>query len=122
MIIIRASVGNGGHNDPGDVCVVQRLLNEGVEAQGVALKIDGIAGPKTIAAILAFQKDVNDVVDGRIDHAGPTIKHLLMRHLQAVARGIDRGAIELARQSAKPEQSASLHSLMSEYLRMLREH
>src|SRR5688572_5666788 len=49
---IAGSVGAGGKNHSDDVQAVQTALNR----RGAALEVDGQCGPKTIAAIRAFQK------------------------------------------------------------------
>src|SRR6266567_1242785 len=50
---ISATVGRGGKNKPEDVQAVQAQLNR---RAGAGLVVDGKCGPKTIAAISAFQK------------------------------------------------------------------
>jgi peptidoglycan hydrolase-like protein with peptidoglycan-binding domain len=50
---LSASVGRGGKNKPEDVQAVQAALNK---RAGAGLEVDGKVGPKTIAAIVAFQK------------------------------------------------------------------
>jgi hypothetical protein len=70
---IKASVGNGGINSPGDVGVVQALLNA---VQKANLKIDNCCGPKTIAAITVFQRSFLSHPDGRVDPRGATWKRL----------------------------------------------
>ena len=71
---ISASVGQGGKNVKADVITVQTLLNK----KGAKLTVDGSCGPKTIAAITAFQKQVVKLAkpDGRIDVGGATWKAL----------------------------------------------
>lgn len=66
------SVGRGGRNEPADVVTVQRLLNR----NGAALAEDGACGPKTIAAIEAFQKRAFGKGDGRVDPDGRTLAAL----------------------------------------------
>jgi peptidoglycan hydrolase-like protein with peptidoglycan-binding domain len=76
---IMNSVGRGGTNDPQDVGIVQKLLNYVGQWQGIPeepLKVDGIVGPKTLAAILAFQKRFCKVADGRVDANKQTIRTL----------------------------------------------
>ena len=77
------SVGKDGVNRVDDVATVQVLLNR-VRAQwrvppADQLDVDGIVGPKTIAAITGFQthfvKDIK-TVDRRVDPHGPTLKKL----------------------------------------------
>jgi peptidoglycan hydrolase-like protein with peptidoglycan-binding domain len=77
---IRYSVGKGGQNAlPHDVMTVQYLLNcvpAGFGGPHVELAVDGMCGPKTIAAIEAFQRKVNGWSDGRVDANGGTLKRL----------------------------------------------
>jgi peptidoglycan hydrolase-like protein with peptidoglycan-binding domain len=75
MVIIRASVGRGGSNRFEDVRLVQELLNKHVHPPMQPLTVDGIVGPKTIAAIEAFQKRVLSMSppDGRVDPDGRTL-------------------------------------------------
>ena len=72
---IGASVGKGGTNELADVLVVQHLLNAWLAATGQrALPTDGDSGPRTIAAIEAYQARVLGAAkpDGRIDPGGRT--------------------------------------------------
>jgi peptidoglycan hydrolase-like protein with peptidoglycan-binding domain len=78
---IQASVGNDGANGRTDVESIQLLLNAVPAAAGGAdpdLKVDGICGPKTKAAILHFQlrQFGNRLADGKVDPAGPTMSKL----------------------------------------------
>ena len=77
-IIIHASVGRGGVNRFVDVRVVQELLNKHRRPPMQPLTLDGIVGPKTIAAIEAFQRRVLSTIqpDGRVDPDGPTLRAL----------------------------------------------
>jgi peptidoglycan hydrolase-like protein with peptidoglycan-binding domain len=71
---IRSSVGEGGWNDRQDVGVVQYLLNVVRKRSGATpLAVDGIVGPKTLAAIREFQQSNSLVVDGRVDPGHATI-------------------------------------------------
>ncbi len=71
---IARSVGRGGSNSQDDVKTVQILLNLSANA---ALAEDGTIGPKTIAAIEAFQSKIGFTKpDGRVDPAGKTLKQL----------------------------------------------
>lgn len=76
--MISGSVGQGGINRPDDVMAVQRLLSDLQIAAGhVPLDVDGLVGPKTIAAISDFQQQNPGLpVDGRIDPTGPTFTRL----------------------------------------------
>jgi peptidoglycan hydrolase-like protein with peptidoglycan-binding domain len=71
---ISASVGKNAVNKSEDVSVIQNLLNK----KGATLKVDGDCGPKTIAAIEKFQKDVLkfSVPDGKVDVGGKTWQKL----------------------------------------------
>ena len=77
---IRYSVGRGGRNtSPQDVFTVQYLLNCVPCNQGgpmPELAVDGIAGPKTVAAIMRFQRGCLAFPDGRVDPGGPTLARL----------------------------------------------
>jgi len=74
---IRFSVGEGGRNDRQDVGTVQFLLNVVRKRAGaVPLAVDGIVGPKTLAAISEFQQSNSLVVDGRVDPGNATIRML----------------------------------------------
>jgi len=74
---IRSSVGEGGRNVRQDVGVVQYLLNVVRRRSGAEpLAIDGIVGPKTLAAIREFQQSNSLVVDGRVDPGQATIRLL----------------------------------------------
>jgi peptidoglycan hydrolase-like protein with peptidoglycan-binding domain len=77
---IGSSVGENGRNIADDVRTVQNLLN-GVPlgsggAAGKPLKVDGVAGPLTKAAIKQFQIRQLLRADGRVDPEGPTLKKL----------------------------------------------
>lgn len=78
MGTIHDSVGRGGVNRPEDVRTVQELLNKHIQPPMQALNVDGIAGPKTIAAIEEFQQRVVQMMhpDGRVDPGGRTITAL----------------------------------------------
>jgi peptidoglycan L-alanyl-D-glutamate endopeptidase CwlK len=71
---INFTVGEGGANDKQDVGVVQYMLNVVRRRTGEEqLAVDGVAGPKTLAAIKSFQSKFCKVVDGRIDPGAETI-------------------------------------------------
>ncbi len=80
---IRSSVGRAGRNLPADdVATVQYLLNCVPAAHGGPqreLAIDGMAGPKTVAAIEAFQRRQFGSADGRVDPGGRTLRALQAR-------------------------------------------
>lgn len=79
---IMAPVGRmGGVNFPQDVTTVQELLNNvSARAGGPSptLVVDGLCGPKTIAAIQRFQLHHFgwSLADGRVDPNGPTLRKL----------------------------------------------
>lgn len=75
---ISKSVGKGGKNASEDVKMIQELLNGFAQMGGYAkLKVDGVSGKKTIAAINAFQiKVMGGKADGRVDPGKNTIKAL----------------------------------------------
>jgi peptidoglycan hydrolase-like protein with peptidoglycan-binding domain len=71
---ISASVGRGGKNHPDDVKAVQAALNVRAKA---GLKVDGVCGPKTTAAILGFQKTLAPLkADGLIEPGKRTAQAL----------------------------------------------
>jgi hypothetical protein len=71
---LSGSVGQGGKNDRDDVELVQQLLADNGIDPGA---IDGISGPKTIAAIRKFQSGFLRSPDGRVDPDGRTFRELL---------------------------------------------
>jgi hypothetical protein len=76
--VIKASVGKGGVNRSDDTKAVQRLLSDvQIAAGAMPLTVDGLVGPRTIGAILAFQQQHPALPrDGRIDPQGPTLVRL----------------------------------------------
>ena len=73
---IAKSVGDGGRNNKSDTRIVQKLLNNFINALGLpALLVDGDCGAITIAAIRKFQKQIVGLSnpDGRVDPGGRTI-------------------------------------------------
>jgi hypothetical protein len=80
--MIGSSVGRmGGKNLPMDVITVQQLLDQVPAHQGgpvPLLDVDGLCGPKTIAAIQKFQLHHFgwSIADGRVDPGGPTLAKL----------------------------------------------
>jgi peptidoglycan hydrolase-like protein with peptidoglycan-binding domain len=74
---IKFSVGEDAANNPQDVGIVQHLLNVLRKGDGdELLAVDGIVGPKTLAAIREFQQKNCTVVDGRVDPGHETIRLL----------------------------------------------
>lgn len=90
IALIGGSVGRGGTNASGDVKLVQGFLTDWLCSQRrEKLVIDGICGPKTIAAIELFQQVLAlPVKDGRIDPHGPTIQKLMAFHFLSIAKGM----------------------------------
>jgi len=77
--VIGKSVGQGGFNVQDDVRKIQRLLNLVSVGDGgpiIPLKEDGIIGPKTLAAIKAFQLRQSTGHDVRVDPGGATLQRL----------------------------------------------
>ncbi|MFZ5479061.1 MAG: M15 family metallopeptidase [Myxococcota bacterium] len=72
---LRASVGLGACNEPGDVRLVQGLLNE--KGADPAIHVDGIVGPRTLSAIRVFQSAFMSVPDLRVDPGGRTFTRLV---------------------------------------------
>ena len=73
-LVLLNSVGNKAHNAVNDVRLVQTLLAE----HNFKLQIDGLIGPKTIAAIKVFQTSIGfQKPDGCVDPNGRTWKQLI---------------------------------------------
>lgn len=72
-MVIRRTVGKGGTNDPEDTGVVQTLLKK---AGVYPWRVDQQCGPKTIAAIVDFQKPIMQHPDGLIEPGGFTWRKL----------------------------------------------
>jgi hypothetical protein len=72
------SVGKGGKNRIDDVRLVQQLVNRFRPPQLSLLKVDGLAGVLTTAAIEQFQKDSLNMAapDGLVSPLGPTFNAL----------------------------------------------
>lgn len=86
---IAQSVGAGAVNRAPDVLLIQRLLNNANCAGGLPpLKVDGLAGPKTIASIRQFQARRGCVVDGRVDPGKKTLKELIVSFAQTIDAGV----------------------------------
>jgi hypothetical protein len=80
-VVLTGSVGAGGANHTVDVAQVQVLVNCCHRITGhpaTALVVDGISGPRTVAAIRDVQAHVPPagVVDGRVDPGGPALAKL----------------------------------------------
>lgn len=79
MASITGSVGRMGNNRVADVLTVQKLLNQWrLPGQALPLRVDGIAGRRTVARIEQFQRIVLRMMrpDGRVDPQGKTIAAL----------------------------------------------
>jgi peptidoglycan hydrolase-like protein with peptidoglycan-binding domain len=75
-IEILASVGKNGVNRQDDVQEIQQALNKVKPDEGgptAKLVEDGLSGPKTVAAITAFQQQHGLTADGRVDPGGQTL-------------------------------------------------
>jgi len=76
---ITKSVGQGGFNEHADTLKIQELLNLISPTDGgpvIPLREDGFIGPKTLAAIKAFQLFQRLGTDGRVDPGGPLLKRM----------------------------------------------
>ncbi len=92
-IRISASVGSGGANLRSDVVLIQSLLNQvpaGSGGPANRLKVDGIVGPLTIAAIRRFQTANIGFNDGRVDPGGQTLARLSALASQQGPSSVDR--------------------------------
>ena len=114
-MLLTNSVGQGGINRKEDVFLVQRLLNDAIGATGQPLlKIDGLAGPKTVAAIKRRQQSAGTPMDGRVDPHGPTFKKLVNDFVQHLASGVITARVT---PTGLPQYSDSLYaSALSEGL------
>lgn len=80
QVTMTGPVGTGGTGAKDDTVLVQSLLNAIPSGEGgpqTRLKVDGIVGPVTVAAIRRYQQACAYPVDGRVDVLGPTIKSLV---------------------------------------------
>ena len=80
MATIHGSVGRGGKNFPDDCKIVQTLLNKHLSTMPSVgeLTVDGVVGPRTIGAIVEFQKYYMQLAkpDGLVDVGGATLTRL----------------------------------------------
>jgi len=78
VLRIWASVGRNGVNRRTDVLMVQQLINNHLPPQVRLLRIDGLCGPLTIAAIEEIQRCYlyMSLPDGRMDPNGRTLRAL----------------------------------------------
>jgi hypothetical protein len=100
---VRGSVGEGGRNQKTDVLKVQCLLNGVPPASGgpdAKLKLDGLCGPKTKAAIRRFQAKQLGMKwpDGRVDPGGKS--ELRLRGLEGTPDTSPMMYVAAARQQA----------------------
>lgn len=94
---LKGSVGQGGRNLASDATYVQLLLADWqmVNSQQ-PIKVDGIVGPKTIAAIRAFQAKNIAVTDGLVEPNRSSIKALERSHLKVVMNVIASPVLKYA--------------------------
>ncbi len=80
---ISTSVGQDGVNRPGDVFIVQSLLNDRLPKPHAPIDVTGVADPGTILAIEAYQAVVMGInpPTGRVDPASATYYALAARPL-----------------------------------------
>lgn len=126
IAVINGSVGQGGVNQPLNVRIVQRLLNDWLAKEGqIQLKVDGLVGPKTLGAITAFQKRNVSIADGKVDPMGPTINALLNQHLAGLLDMIDLSRLTgYINGSVVKRTSLSdpvIAAMIQQYVRVLRE-
>lgn len=79
--VITHSVGRDGVNRADDVRIVQTLINRHIQPPRQPLKVDGVAGPNTVAAIEAFQQQMLDALrltrpTGRVEPDNHTLAAL----------------------------------------------
>lgn len=128
VLILKGSVGAGGNNLPGDVRLVQMLLNDARVASGQSpITVDGLAGPQTVGAIEAYQRRATGVVDGRCDPDGPTIRKLataqIDRFFGMMVPGTFGGAIssnDIAASQALAAAQAQIGAELTRYFALLR--
>src|ERR1700674_2362095 len=91
QVVMNGSVGRGGSNQRTDTILIQSLLNAAKDMGTplAGLKVDGVAGPKTIDAIQSFQSKTLGFSDGRVDPLGKTLRSLL--ELSARGGGLPSG-------------------------------
>jgi peptidoglycan hydrolase-like protein with peptidoglycan-binding domain len=96
---ISGSVGAGGTNKADDVKFIQTRLNRFPASDGgpaPPLVVDGLIGPKTLAAIRQFQAAHFGWQDGRVDPGGPTLVELTIDDVDTTsteAKGIILNAV-----------------------------
>lgn len=127
VIIIKRSVGAGGVNAASDARKIQGALNEIAAANGGAegaLTVDGLVGPRTLAAIRTFQQAHVRVVDSRIDPGGPTLAAINAEREDVVpvsAKGIGPGATAIGRKPEFQPPDPAIVTLVTELLFRVRD-
>lgn len=93
MFKIQGSVGRGGRNQSMDVRVIQQALNQKIKPLP-PLKVDGIVGPKTQAAIDEFERREMKMArpGGRIEPTGVALS--ILSGVSAVAAPAAPGGME----------------------------
>lgn len=108
---ILKSVGAGGSNLANDTRHVQAALDIWSVADKVpSVVVDGIVGPRTIAAIRNFQSRKSLFSDGRVDPNGPTIKRLEANLLSTAAGQLSNSVANILR-NVQREASSGLTPL-----------
>jgi len=93
---ITLSVGSGGVNRRDDVVRVQEYLNFARRQDWLReIAVDGLVGPETTGAIIAFQRRRTRVVDGRVDPGGPTITELERIVVAVVEASLRRDMLQI---------------------------
>jgi len=87
---LSSGVGAGQANLPADVALVQTLLNGHTDVTGQLLTVDGLYGPNTLAAIVAYQRVALGMVtpDGVLSPSGPTFASLAAADVALSAVGV----------------------------------
>ena len=124
------SVGAEGDNDERDVKLVQRLLDdwlarEAGEPAGRPLPVDGRVGPRTLAALRAFQARHPAGTAGRIESDDPTWDALAAFHLAGIRGGRVRAErlafVPLPPPGGRSRSEADWREAFAVHLRRLRE-
>lgn len=93
MLTITGTVGKKGANAKSDVKIIQLLINQKITPlKPIAkLRVDGIAGGKTIQAIEDYQRRILHFskADGRVDPGGKTFKSLAPNYAFFTISGAD---------------------------------
>jgi len=114
---ISQSVGKSGKNIEQDVKYVQALLNVWRDKKKLPLlKVDGITGPKTIAAIQEFQGPNTGPSAGLVNPNSPTIKQL-EEQIACLSREL-KAYITLAMALSYDPNPEKPHSSTTEFLAM----